>query len=168
MRRRCTVFSMRILSAQSFRKSVNFCLSAGFISCLAISFKFSHDALQRRSICARFSCSKSKSTWREIQTFFSTVVHLHCRWMYTATLHRYTVESQLILGPLMPMVPDTLSSIDIILKSGIQSSTWQSLVPWILHFWRWLRRMLLHAHKCMTVYTCMCTLAERVIAPISE
>lgn len=96
--RRWTVFSMMILSAQSFKKSVNFCLSAGFISCLAISFKFSHDALQRRSICARFSCSKSKSTWRGIHTLFRQYCICsvcRCAWMFE-TVKFLSQQSELI------------------------------------------------------------------------
>lgn len=60
---RWTILRMMILSAQSFRKSDIFCFSWGFISCLAMTFRWSHDALQRRSIWHRFSCSWSKSTW---------------------------------------------------------------------------------------------------------
>lgn len=37
--RRCTVFRMMILSAQSLRKSDIFCFSAGFISCLAMTLR---------------------------------------------------------------------------------------------------------------------------------
>lgn len=59
-----TVFRMMILSAQSFTKSDIFCFRAGFISCFAITFRWSHDALQRHSIWVKFSCSWSKSTWR--------------------------------------------------------------------------------------------------------
>lgn len=60
---RCTVFRMIILSAQSLRKSDIFCFSRGFISCFAITLRWSHEALQRRSIWHRFSWSWSKSTW---------------------------------------------------------------------------------------------------------
>ena len=59
---RCTILRMMILSAQSFRKSDIFCFSAGFISCLAMTLRWSQDALHLRSIWLRFSCSWSKST----------------------------------------------------------------------------------------------------------
>jgi len=63
---RWTILRMIILSAQSLRKSDIFCFSWAFISCLAITFRWSHEALQRRSIWHRFSCSWSKSTWPEM------------------------------------------------------------------------------------------------------
>lgn len=63
--RRWTILRMMILSAQSFRKSDIFCFSWGFISCLAMTFRWSQEALQRRSIWHRFSCSWSKSTWHQ-------------------------------------------------------------------------------------------------------
>lgn len=63
--RLCTIFRMMILSAQSLRKSDIFCFSAGFISCFAMTLRWSHDALHLRSIWARLSWSWSKSTWQE-------------------------------------------------------------------------------------------------------
>lgn len=65
--RRCTIFRMMILSAQSLRKSDIFCFNAGFISCFAMTLRWSHDALHLRSIWARLSWSWSKSTWQEYQ-----------------------------------------------------------------------------------------------------
>lgn len=62
---RCTIFRIIILSAQSFKKSDIFCFNASFISCLAMTLRWSHDALHLRSIWARLSWSWSKSTWRQ-------------------------------------------------------------------------------------------------------
>lgn len=76
---RWTILRMMILSAQSFRKSDIFCFSWGFISCLAMTFRWSHEALQRRSIWQRFSCSWSKSTWKakkEIKGSHRTALHI--------------------------------------------------------------------------------------------
>lgn len=62
---RCTIFRIMILSAQSLRKSDIFCFNAGFISCFAMTLRWSHDALHLRSIWARLSWSWSKSTWQQ-------------------------------------------------------------------------------------------------------
>lgn len=59
---RCTILRIIILSAQSLRKSDIFCFNAGFISCFAMTLRWSHDALHLRSIWARLSWSWSKST----------------------------------------------------------------------------------------------------------
>lgn len=60
-----TTFRMMILCVQSFRKSVSLFFSAALVSCLATTFRLSHDALQRLSSWTRFSDSSSKSTWRK-------------------------------------------------------------------------------------------------------
>lgn len=59
---RCTTFRIMIFCVQSFRKSVILFFSTALVSCLATTFRLSHDALQRLSSWARFSASCSKST----------------------------------------------------------------------------------------------------------
>lgn len=81
MIRRWTILRMMIRSAQSLRKSDILCLSNGFISCLEMTLRWSHDALHRLSIWQRFSWSWSKSTWTErivsTTTSASSLSHTH-------------------------------------------------------------------------------------------
>lgn len=65
MTRLWTTFRMRILWVQSFRNSVILFFCAVLVSCLATTFRLSHEALQRFSSWTRFSESSSKSTCRK-------------------------------------------------------------------------------------------------------
>lgn len=58
----------------SLRKSVSLLFSTGLVSCLAITFRLSQEARQRRSSCTRLLASSSKSTWRRETSALGVVV----------------------------------------------------------------------------------------------
>lgn len=58
----CTIFRMTILSVLLFRKSVILFFKPGFVSCLEITLRLSHDSRHLFSSCTKLSASASKST----------------------------------------------------------------------------------------------------------
>lgn len=62
--RLCTTFKTTMRWVLSLRKSVSLLFSTGLVSCLAITFRLSQEALHLRSSCIRLLASSSKSTWK--------------------------------------------------------------------------------------------------------
>lgn len=69
-----TTFKTTIRWVLSLRKSVSLLFSTGLVSCLAITFRLSQEAWQRRSSCTRLLASSSKSTWRREMSALGVVL----------------------------------------------------------------------------------------------